>query len=202
METSSQIKLIKAAAPLFARKGFASVSIRELAEAAKVNGALISYYFSSKEGLYSAVLEEQFIPIAQVMQVMVSMDHLSATERLNQYVQHIIMIHSQYPLLTRLLYSELTSPTDCGREIVNKYISQLSQLVQVILNDGIASGDFKPNLNLSYATAFSAGIINFYFILKPILKEFAMQSDQSDEKYFAQAIRIFLHGIIRRRENE
>jgi DNA-binding transcriptional regulator YbjK len=46
METSSQIKLIKAAAPLFAKKGFASVSIRELAEAAKVNGALISYYFS------------------------------------------------------------------------------------------------------------------------------------------------------------
>jgi len=202
METSWQIKLIKEAAPLFAKKGFDSVSIRELAEAAKVDGALISYYFSGKEGLYSAVLEEQFIPIVQVMQMLVTINHLSATERLNQYAQNIITIHRQYPLLTQLIYSELTSPTVCGGEVVTKYISQLSQLVQVILNEGVASGDFRPNLSLDYATVFLEGIVNFYFILKPILKEFAILSDQSDEKYFAQEIQMFLHGIIRRSEHE
>lgn len=115
METSSQIKLIKAAAPLFAKKGFASVSIHELAEAAQVNGALISYYYSNKEGLYLAVLEDQFIPIVQLTQIKRPMDRLSAAERLNQYAQQIIMLHSQYPFLIRLLYSELTNPSDCGR---------------------------------------------------------------------------------------
>ncbi len=40
---------------LFAQQGFAKTSTRELAEAASVNVAAISYYFGDKAGLYRAV---------------------------------------------------------------------------------------------------------------------------------------------------
>ncbi|OYT91530.1 MAG: TetR family transcriptional regulator [Burkholderiales bacterium PBB3] len=48
-------RLLDAALGLFADKGFAKTSIREIAQAAQVNVASISYYFGDKDGLYRAV---------------------------------------------------------------------------------------------------------------------------------------------------
>jgi len=52
-------KIIGAAIPLFAAKGVAGISVKELADAACVNIALISYYFGGKENLYAYILESQ-----------------------------------------------------------------------------------------------------------------------------------------------
>jgi AcrR family transcriptional regulator len=51
-------RLLDAALALFAEKGFAKTSTREIAQAAHANIASISYYFGDKEGLYRAVFED------------------------------------------------------------------------------------------------------------------------------------------------
>lgn len=50
-------RLIAAAARLFASRGYDGVSVRDLAKAADVNVASVSYYFRGKRGLYLAALE-------------------------------------------------------------------------------------------------------------------------------------------------
>lgn len=49
--------LIEAACTKFVQKPYEKVSIRELAQLAGVNSAMIKYYFESKEGLYKAMVE-------------------------------------------------------------------------------------------------------------------------------------------------
>lgn len=51
-------QLLKAARHLFARRGLTGTSIRDIAQDAKVNSSMISYYFEGKEGLYRACIEE------------------------------------------------------------------------------------------------------------------------------------------------
>lgn len=51
-------RLLQASLRLFALQGFAKTSTRELAEAAQVNVAAISYHFGDKAGLYRAVFFE------------------------------------------------------------------------------------------------------------------------------------------------
>jgi hypothetical protein len=51
-------RLLDAALALFAEKGFAKTSTREIALAAQVNIASISYYFGDKAGLYRAVFTD------------------------------------------------------------------------------------------------------------------------------------------------
>ena len=51
----SRERLMLAALRLFAQQGFAKTSTREIAEAAGVNLAAISYYFGDKAGLYRTV---------------------------------------------------------------------------------------------------------------------------------------------------
>lgn len=55
---SARVTLLHAARGLFARRGLSGTSIRDIAQAAKLNSSLISYYFGCKEGLYRACIEE------------------------------------------------------------------------------------------------------------------------------------------------
>jgi AcrR family transcriptional regulator len=54
----TRARLLQAGLRLFALQGFARTSTRELAEAAQVNIAAISYHFGDKAGLYRAVFFE------------------------------------------------------------------------------------------------------------------------------------------------
>lgn len=51
-------RLLLAALRLFAHQGYAKTSVRDLAEAARVNVAAVSYYFGDKAALYRAVFVE------------------------------------------------------------------------------------------------------------------------------------------------
>jgi AcrR family transcriptional regulator len=55
---ASRARLLHSGLRLFAQQGYAKTSTRELAEAAGVNVASISYYFGDKAGLYRAVFLE------------------------------------------------------------------------------------------------------------------------------------------------
>lgn len=56
--TPPRERLLLAGLRLFALQGYSKTSTRELAEAAQVNVAAISYYFGDKAGLYRAVFHE------------------------------------------------------------------------------------------------------------------------------------------------
>ena len=54
----ARARLLQTGLRLFAQQGYSKTSTRELAEAASVNVASISYYFGDKAGLYRAVFQE------------------------------------------------------------------------------------------------------------------------------------------------
>jgi len=62
-EGGSRERLIEAATELFVKKGFRGVSIREVAEQASTNSALIAYYFGDKEGLFKEVFKNVAAPL-------------------------------------------------------------------------------------------------------------------------------------------
>jgi AcrR family transcriptional regulator len=197
MEKDAQTRLIEASTPLFAKKGFAAASVRQLAEASGVNVAAISYYFKGKEGLYQAVLEEQFLPIRQILRQAEQLKSRPAVERLTLYAKSIVNVHRQRPYLIRFFHSELTNPTPCFETVVKKHISQAFAYLSATLADGVRSGDFKPDLNTIHATLSLAGILNFYYIAKPLFGEFTELTSQTDVEYTTQAFNIFLAGIRR-----
>ncbi|MBP2650443.1 MAG: transcriptional regulator, TetR family [Firmicutes bacterium] len=201
LEKDVYLKLITAATPLFAQKGLGGVSIRELAQAASVNSAAISYYFNGKEGLYQAVLEEQFSPIAAALEKIKEAKKLPAIDQLALYANQIAKIHHYRPFFIRFIFNEITNSTPCYDTVVKKYISQIFQFISQALAKGIASGDFKPELNINHAAISLAGILNFYFVANPLAKAvISPETLASDEDYTTQAFSIYLEGIRKRKE--
>lgn len=56
---STSTNLLNSAEALFSEHGYIETTVRQIAQKAKVNQALISYHFRSKRGLYNAVFERR-----------------------------------------------------------------------------------------------------------------------------------------------
>lgn len=57
LDQETRIRLLNVAARLFAARGFAKVTVRDISSAARANVAAVNYYFGDKLGLYRSIVE-------------------------------------------------------------------------------------------------------------------------------------------------
>jgi AcrR family transcriptional regulator len=130
--------LLAAATRLFAELGPSRVSIRQIAAEAGVNHGLVHYYFGSKDGLLSAVLDSCARQIADELTQGDDPSHLyerdSATMRHARILGHLILgaddpasIQHDFPT-QRLLVQHLEA-RGFGEEAARRRAAQVSALV-------------------------------------------------------------------------
>lgn len=187
--------LIEAATPLFAEKGFNGVSVREIAGIAGVNISMISYYFGSKEGLYAAVLREQFAVLHRVSDI-AQMD-ADPVKRFELYVRGTVARYRRNPYLLKFYTSELTNPTPCFATIVKPAIQGVIRLLQEFFADGLSHHQFREGLDPTDTALALAGMINFYFLLEPATGELVDHSPERDEELIRHIMDIFTNGVLK-----
>lgn len=115
-------RLLAAGLQLFAHQGFAKTSTRELAEAAQVNVAAISYYFGDKAGLYRAVFFEPMgdaeADVARILDPSLSFDQALAGFYLG-FVEPLREGETMR-LCMKLHFREMLEPTGLWTELVDR----------------------------------------------------------------------------------
>lgn len=188
-------KLIETATRLFAQRGLHGVSIRELSKAAGVSISMISYYFGSKEGLYSSVLQEQFACYTHIEEIRTQ--DSEPLEKITDYVRWTVERHRNQPYLLRFYTSELTNPTRFFSEIVQPAIANVIQILIEIVTEGIARKQFREGLNPVDTVLVMAGMANYYFLSTLATEEFVNHSPERDEELIRHYMDIFTKGILR-----
>lgn len=188
-------KLLEAGTALFAEKGFAGVSIRELAETAGVNSAMISYYFGGKEGLYEAVIMTQYERLIAKFEA-IAVSPAAVHEKIRMYAEVIRLNHTEdQPLMARLIQGELSSPTSCMEKVIRKYTTRLAQLVSGILREGMQTGQLRDDIEPIFAALSLAGMLNFFFILREVTKTVIPDIAGRDSEFVEAALKIYLKGM-------
>src|SRR5437763_10305532 len=99
----SRAAILEAATREFAQEGIAGARTDAIARAARVNKALLYYYFKDKEALYGAVLDQVFGGLTKAIRHALSQE-LGPKEKLLAYVgAHFdyIASHPQYPAIVQ-----------------------------------------------------------------------------------------------------
>lgn len=195
MEKDTRDKLIDAGEKLFAERGLSGVSIRELAKEAGTNSALISYHFGGKEGLYAAIIDKQFSPIRLLLDS-VGVLKASPGEKIIRYAQGVAIVHSRAPFLTKFLMREiLNQPSPFFEPFIQKYIRRVYGFLTTTLQEGIDCGEFRKDMDVNAAALALAGMMNFYFIARPIARQFVPDGIEQGDQFVGQAVEIFLNGV-------
>ena len=103
-----QIKILEVAEVLFSEKGFDGTSIRDISKEAKINIAMVSYYFGSKERLLEALI------IYKTSDLKLQLDHLllenlDPIEKVNKLIELYINRVNCNKGIYRILHFEFTS---------------------------------------------------------------------------------------------
>lgn len=103
---STQEKLLIVASGLFADKGFAAVSMRDIAAASGITQAAIYHHFANKEDLYFAavrhLMEEKLRPLSEITQ-----SSQTAEQQLTIYIDGLMRLAIENPQFGRVYYREL-----------------------------------------------------------------------------------------------
>src|SRR5512142_1677506 len=143
-ETSNTI--LHAAVKEFAAHGIDGGRTDAIARAARVNKALLYYYFKDKEALYGAVVEHIFSGLSESVLAALNSD-LPPREKYLAYVgAHFDYIASN-PVLPRIAQREWMSAGRNAsphlRHIVQRYLRPIFLKVSEVLREGIAAGEFR-----------------------------------------------------------
>ncbi|MBC7501754.1 MAG: CerR family C-terminal domain-containing protein [Herminiimonas sp.] len=129
-------RLLLIALKLFAEKGFAKTSTREIALAAEVNIASISYYFGDKAGLYRAVFTE---PIGKPTDDIALFDqpHFTLRQTFEGFFAGFVEPMRQGDLMqlcTRLHFREMLEPTGLWTDEIENRIKPSHLALVGVLN--------------------------------------------------------------------
>jgi TetR/AcrR family transcriptional regulator len=168
----SRAAILQAAVREFSREGVAGARTDAIARAAGVNKALLYYYFKDKETLYSAVLDQVFEGLTQSIQKALSSD-LPPREKLLAYVGAHFDYIASHPLYPRITQGEMMRAARGKaphlQRIAKQYFVPLFRKVAAVIEEGQATGDFRPVDPLHFVPSMIA-IIVFHFTNAPVLR--------------------------------
>ncbi len=129
-------RVLHAAGPIFAEKGFVAATVREICAAAKVNLASVNYHFGGKETLYlETVRLAHTLRVQQVPPASWSEDATPAA-MLRQFIHTTLsrmLGNRELGWQTQLMMREMLQPTIACKPLVEDFIRpQLNQLLEIL----------------------------------------------------------------------
>lgn len=132
MTHPTKSRIIESAESLFARRGYAATSLRDITEAAGANVAAVNYHFGSKEALLVAVLDRTVGPIGPrrlaLLDEFEAADEPSIAEILTAYLlpplEVIAELRSRDPELPRFVSRMYTEGSELMNEIMGRQFAE------------------------------------------------------------------------------
>jgi len=179
-----QVQIIETAEQLFATNGFEGTSVRDIAQNAGVNIAMISYYFGSKEKLMEAIFVYRIGYTRLKIESMLKDTVLSPIQKMEKIVDSYIE-----KMMGNQCFYRLMAQEQHVREMQN--ISELvyqskflnTEMVRKIIQEGQKNGEFKKNIDVIMLMATMIGTANHFIMQQNYYRRLNNMMDMSEEDF-------------------
>jgi TetR/AcrR family transcriptional regulator len=189
--------LLGTARSLFLSRGFASVTIRQIAAAAGSSPATIHYHFGDKLGLYRAMLESAMAPVIEALQRLGGAQQGGDVD-----VAEVIRIYSRTlaanPWVPALIVQEVLAEGGPFREqFVEQFAGRFAPLLVAILKREQAAGSIRDDVEPRLAALSAISLAVFPFLALPVTSRVLGLSVEGEalEHLTAHTTRVLLTGI-------
>jgi len=172
LEPNARQRLLDTATKLFAEKGYAGTSVREIVDRAGVSKPVLYYYFKSKEGLYYAILEWA----ADVQQTI--LNEILATsgtvlERFIDFYRRVSEGVAQYQHLYKMIHGLMYGPPQGAPEYdFPIYQRQMFDAVKRIYTNGLTADEIQ-SADENEVAFLVLSLIDFSLNMNQVLPELA-----------------------------
>jgi TetR/AcrR family transcriptional regulator len=182
----SRSAILQAAIREFAREGVAGARTDAIAKAAKVNKALLYYYFRDKDALYVAALEQVFRERDQVLMPILR-ENTPPAEKILRYVGAFFDFLAGHPQHREMVQREMFMlPRRAqAQRIIKTYMKPLFEELLKLVREGITAGVFRPVDPMQFIPSMAAVVVH-YFGSAPFMKLMMQEDPLSPERIAAR----------------
>ncbi|HAA02843.1 MAG TPA: TetR/AcrR family transcriptional regulator [Syntrophobacteraceae bacterium] len=158
-EAETRERILLAAASLFAGKGYAATSVREIAESARVTKPTLYYYFKNKEDLYVQLLDHANSTFCQLVGSALSVPG-GVRDRLLAFYSTVYGLFVEHLDVVRLIYSMFYGPPGAAPDYdFQRTNDHLEGLMHQVLQEGVDAGELRED-NLEEASFMLLGMLD------------------------------------------
>jgi AcrR family transcriptional regulator len=155
--------LLDIAESLFADQGFAATSVRELADRAGVNPALVHYYFGSKKRLLFAVMDRAVKPLAEGLSSM----RQSGDARIEDIAALFFSMAARHPAMPKLMTREVLLSGGETRDVFARdYAPKLGGALPALIAREKQQGRIRKDMDDGAAALMILSLCVFPFVAR------------------------------------
>ncbi|MCL4233835.1 MAG: TetR/AcrR family transcriptional regulator, partial [Deltaproteobacteria bacterium] len=134
-------KILLAARHLHAGRCFEKISVRDIADEAGVNLALIYYHFGDKSALRDALFESLFAGLFHEIEIDLA-SRKGAWNRLARVAERFVDHIAAFGHVHRIVLHGVVASGACRPALVDRHMGALHTLLRGIVADGMATSEF------------------------------------------------------------
>jgi len=189
--------ILAAAVTEFTAKGYAGARIDAIALRSGANKRMIYHYFGGKEDLFTAVLEEAYLDI-RAAERKLDLDKMEPEEAIDALVEFTWRYYLKNPEFLTLVNSENLHKGRHLRssKVIQKEYPRFLELVQGIIDRGVAKGVFRDGIS-AVQLNITIAAISYYYLTNRYTGSIIYDRDLMDSRRLEERLEFNLQNIRR-----
>jgi len=183
--SDKQIKIMESAEKLFAAKGFDGTSVRDIAESAGINVAMVSYYFGSKEKLFEAMFAHRSEFFKLQLETMLQNTELDPMEKMYRLSdQYTLKLMSQQCFHRIMVREQMMNNNGFIARQIHAMKTRNQTMIKQLVQEGQDKGIFKKDVDVPLLMMTMIGTVSQLVTTQPAFyKEMNNLQHLSEEEY-------------------
>lgn len=209
---STKSALMRAARAVFAEKGFAGATVKDISDRAGVNVSLVSYHFHGKENLYKECLEEHALTwLENTEKLLKPADSVEDFRvRLGLFMDFFFEDHLREPDMAIIMHRDCSAPgqnpllQDLYEKVLVKILQNFIDFFTQSQKNGVLRADLEiePVAQLVFGGLVHQTKVEISNRLCPIMKpSFTLSNPEHREMIVKASLKMLLEGISAHAQN-
>lgn len=161
--SEKQLHIMDVAIGLFAERGFTETSVRQIAEKADVNVAMINYYFGSKKELLESIFEYQLANKTISLETIMKNEKLDPVQKIETYLDYFIESAFSSLKFNKIMVKHTTTEVDRDSKIFKLVVASRAQyrkIIEEVIMQGQKEKLFRKGIDIVLMSAILVGTVN------------------------------------------
>jgi AcrR family transcriptional regulator len=189
-------ELLAAALELFVERGFAATKLEDIAARAGVSKGTLYLYFSSKEELFKAVIQEGILPVVEIGETMLQQHSGDAGSLLRDLIYRWweLVGKTNLSAIPKLIIAEAGNFPETAHYFNDHVVQRIDQLLASVLQRGMDSGEFR-RVDIGSAVDMITAPVLMRVIWQHAIGPCCGLSQQDDDIYLKTSLDLLLNGL-------
>ncbi|KAA2239249.1 TetR/AcrR family transcriptional regulator [Chitinophaga agrisoli] len=178
-----QLQILDTAERLFAMRGFDGASVRDIAQEADVNIAMISYYFGSKDRLIESIFLSRVMDVKRSLDELVKNKELAPLEKIYRLIDMFVAKITDRPSFCRIMVRAQATQEGVATELIMEVKKQMYDMIKKLFSEGQKKGVFNNHVDPLMMVNTLVGTTNHMIISEKFLRKLWNMEATQDEKF-------------------